>query len=365
MGMYDDEPNVAPQQIETLKIRHWEIDKYNPPNLKIVVLVGLRGGLTTSGTEVGFFLNHQLLGTAVCDDWGQAYLNAQLPDWAMGECHLSVRVKGFLLEDVVTFEHEPMVVEPAPQAKPQSPSPIPLDLIEKLEITQWEIDRKIPATLSVSALVSLKNGLTAPGIEVGFFVKNELLGTATSNEWGQVKFSAPWTLGGEYQLDAQIKGTLLKTSIQLNSPFGKFGHYTAYDDGTVIDTQTGLMWMRCALGQTWNGETCQGEAETMNWETACQQKGDGFAGYTDWRIPMIEELKTLVDMSQSGLKLHPQLFPFAFESAGKQIQGKGYWSGSPYANYSDFAWGVGFGYGSGSNYDRNSYRHVRLVRGGQ
>jgi hypothetical protein len=29
-------------------------------------------------------------------------------------------------------------------------------------------------------------------------------------------------------------------------------------DGTVTDNGSGLMWMRCALGQSWTGKTCTG-----------------------------------------------------------------------------------------------------------
>ncbi len=48
-------------------------------------------------------------------------------------------------------------------------------------------------------------------------------------------------------------------------------HYKDLGDGTVLDTQTNLQWMRCALGQTWNGQTCVGEANEFNWNDAKKQ----------------------------------------------------------------------------------------------
>jgi hypothetical protein len=42
-----------------------------------------------------------------------------------------------------------------------------------------------------------------------------------------------------------------------------------------------------------------------------------------------------------------------------------YWSASPYAESSNFAWGVYFKYGGDGNYGRDYYGHMRLVRSGQ
>ncbi|KOR27965.1 hypothetical protein TI04_12110, partial [Achromatium sp. WMS2] len=39
----------------------------------------------------------------------------------------------------------------------------------------------------------------------------------------------------------------------------KHGHYLIHPDGTVTDTRNGLMWKRCAEGQTWDGKTCVGK----------------------------------------------------------------------------------------------------------
>ncbi len=101
----------------------------------------------------------------------------------------------------------------------------------------------------------------------------------------------------------------LQLAAGLKSKGTRMSKYIAYDNGTVLDTETGLMWMRCALGQKWNGKTCVGEATGMDWKNTCQQKGDGFAGYQDWRIPNIEELKTLIDKGQADSKIHPLAFP--------------------------------------------------------
>ena len=62
---------------------------------------------------------------------------------------------------------------------------------------------------------------------------------------------------------------------QTRKPTDQQGHYKDLGDGTVLDTQANLQWMRCALGQTWNGQTCVGEAKQFNWNDAiknCQRE---------------------------------------------------------------------------------------------
>lgn len=66
------------------------------------------------------------------------------------------------------------------------------------------------------------------------------------------------------------------------------GYFTVYDDGTVLDARTNLMWAVSDNG------------EDFNWRQAksyCEQYAAG--GYTDWRMPAQEELAGLYDGSKS------------------------------------------------------------------
>jgi hypothetical protein len=133
--------------------------------------------------------------------------------------------------------------------------------------------------------------------------------------------------------------------------------YRDLGDGTVLDTQTNLQWMRRALGQTWNGQTCVGDANRFNWDDAIKiAKGMRHAGYTDWRLPTIDELKTLIVTGQ---------IPTIDQQAFPNTPSSWFWSGSPYASNANSAWSVSLGYGYAYYYGRGSYYHVRLVRGGQ
>ena len=141
-------------------------------------------------------------------------------------------------------------------------------------------------------------------------------------------------------------------------------------DGTVTHTPTGLMWMRCALGQKWNGTTCSGSATTMNWGTALNTAaginsgtsdadGDGatgFAGHTDWRVPNITELVSIVERRCYSPSINENLFPATSASAI-------FWTSSTIAAYRPGGgWQVNFADGDTDWNAKTSNASVRLVR---
>ena len=83
----------------------------------------------------------------------------------------------------------------------------------------------------------------------------------------------------------------------------------------------------------------------------------GLCGFTDWRVPDIEELRSIVDYSRTNPSIDINYFPNTRSSS--------YWSASPYASYSVSAWLLRFSYGYGYYYYRDNYYHVRLVLSGQ
>lgn len=136
-------------------------------------------------------------------------------------------------------------------------------------------------------------------------------------------------------------------------------NFTANGDGTVTDVTTGLMWMRCSLGQTWNSSSssCDDIASTYTWSEAFSAaEGSVFAGHSDWRVPNIKALNSIVEIACYNPSINETAFPNTLASS--------YRSSSP-ANNPNYSSLEVYFYNGSDAFNKTSPKYVRLVRGGQ
>lgn len=128
-------------------------------------------------------------------------------------------------------------------------------------------------------------------------------------------------------------------------------------NGTATDRQTNLIWMRCSLGQSWNQSqlTCTGNVDQFTWQEALQEAdGYTYAGSSDWRVPNLRELMSIVELSCHYPAINETIFP--------QTPVAWFWSSSPYAYTGRYAWNIDFYTGYEQDSAKSNERYVRLVR---
>jgi hypothetical protein len=146
--------------------------------------------------------------------------------------------------------------------------------------------------------------------------------------------------------------TLLRQTFDSNA-------VVAEPNGVLVDTKTGLMWMRCSLGYQWQEDTCvrdDSQPAEFPWSDALKAAAaaKSFAGYEDWRLPNRKELASIVEAACFDPAIDLELFP--------ATEAKGYWSSSP-NNFNDAsAWGVNFINGDHVSTSRENLFAVRMVR---
>lgn len=151
-------------------------------------------------------------------------------------------------------------------------------------------------------------------------------------------------------------------------------------NGTVTHLPTGLIWKRCAEGMTWDGaaKTCVGTPGTFPFDTGspegsvasmfnqvdavnANQAGTQNLGFTDWRVPNIKELASIVEWGCFPQRINFTQFPM-------NPTGGSYGSSSPSSYDTSLGWARSNSMVWDSNWDQGWYTNyptfLRLVRSG-
>lgn len=144
--------------------------------------------------------------------------------------------------------------------------------------------------------------------------------------------------------------------------------FTDNGDGTVTDNRTGLMWEKLS-----DDGSIHDKDTTYNWTNAVATKvaalnSGSFAGYSDWRLPNVNELQSLANYGAVNPSVHA-----AFNTACAATctvttcsctQSSFYWSSTTYQFDPSGAWGVFFDDGLVSADYKSGNYYVRAVRVG-
>lgn len=127
-------------------------------------------------------------------------------------------------------------------------------------------------------------------------------------------------------------------------------------DHLVIDLLHGVEWLRCSVGQVWNGSQCDGKVLSLDHdqiEQAISQANEQLGG--NWRLPSRAELEGLVCKDCPRPKIDISIFP--------DTDPVPYWTGEKNRFAPRHYWSVSFF--TGDTYGRffpTQQMAVRLVR---
>lgn len=115
-------------------------------------------------------------------------------------------------------------------------------------------------------------------------------------------------------------------------------------DGTITDNASGLMWVKepGAIGGAFG---TPGNSSPMDWEVAIDAcEGLTYAGHSDWRLPNIKELHSIIDQGRHQPAIDATFFP--------STRNTWYWSSTTFFDNNANAFRISFTGGTINNADK-------------
>jgi hypothetical protein len=171
---------------------------------------------------------------------------------------------------------------------------------------------------------------------------------ATSTKYVSTTMRGDETMFGVNFADGRIKGYGMRSPrtggdktfhvlyVRGNTDYG-INDFKDNSDGTVTDKATGLMWMKIDSGKLRAGKNKDGK---MNWQEALDWAENlEYAEYSDWRLPNVKELQSIVDYTSSpattnSAAIDPVFQTTSFITESGQKDYPFYWSGTTHASLS-------------------------------
>jgi len=151
----------------------------------------------------------------------------------------------------------------------------------------------------------------------------------------------PYTAASWVMVQDNVTGLIWEVKTNDGSIHHKYNTYTWYDSNP--DTNGGH------AGTAGSGTDTEDFINTLN--------SAEFGGYSDWRLPTREELRSIVDYGRNYPAIDTAYFPNTLASA--------YWSSTTRASDTGNAWQVYFYTGESWGNPKSAGNYVRAVREGQ
>ena len=192
---------------------------------------------------------------------------------------------------------------------------------------------------------------------------------ATCTKYVSTTMRGDETMFGVNFADGRIKGYGLRDPrgngdkkfyvlyVRGNKNYGK-NDFKDNNNGTVTDKATGLMWMKVDSGKLKAAKNKDGK---MNWQKALDWPQNlEYTGYSDWRLPNVKELQSIVDYTRSPATTNsaatdPVFQTTSFIAESGKMDYPFYWTSTTHASLSRASTAAYVAFGRSFGWMRNRW----------